>query len=62
MPAKTTAPALTADQAATVGRARALLGEPHGHDAADLAYRLGRVEFYLGDLLALVATLTSDAR
>lgn len=58
----TTTPALTASQRATLDRARALLAQDHGHDAGSLAYRLGQVEYYLGDILTLVDQIAQDAR
>ncbi|HEY6309471.1 MAG TPA: hypothetical protein VIY52_01495 [Streptosporangiaceae bacterium] len=45
---------------ARLARARELLAEPHGHDLYDLAKRGGALEWRLGDILDLVARLTSE--
>lgn len=56
MDARTTPP-LTQCQQGSLDRARGILAQEHGHDAASLAYRLGQLEWHLGQLLALVDQL-----
>jgi hypothetical protein len=51
---------LTESDKRAVARARELLAEPHGRDAYDLAKRVGALEWWLGDILGLVARLTSE--
>lgn len=57
--ADTTPRALTPDQARQVERARQVLAEQPGsmYELADMAGRIGRLEWHLGELLALVAEL-----
>lgn len=56
----TTTASLTADQAARVEDARAVLaGEPVSmYELGDLANRIGRLEWHVGELLALIGELT----
>ena len=49
--------ALTTDQQARVAAARELLDAEHGYDAAELAPRVGRLEWHLAEMLALVGEL-----
>ena len=58
MAASITTPQLTPVQQATVGRARAALQEEHGTDVHDLSVRIGQLEWWLGDILALVDSIT----
>jgi hypothetical protein len=44
---------LTADQAATVERAREILGQPHEYDLAGMASRTGKLEWALREMIAL---------
>jgi hypothetical protein len=56
----TTTARLTAAQAATVERARKVLGggePPSMYELGDRAVRIGALEWYLGELLALVGQL-----
>jgi hypothetical protein len=55
-----TIPALTPAQAATVEQAREVLAQPSGTDAYGLAKRVGALEWWLGDILALVAQLAES--
>ena len=50
-------PAFTADQAARVERAREVLAEPAAYEPADMAGRIGRLEWHLEELLRLAAQL-----
>ena len=54
------APALTADQAARVERAREVLAEPAVYEPAAMAGRIGRLEWHLEELLALVGQLGGE--
>ena len=56
--ASTTTSALTPDQAGRVNRARQALAETHGTDAYGLACRVGQLEWWLGEMIALVGQLT----
>ena len=49
---------LTPDQQGRLDRARAVLAEPHGYDAGDLAAHIGRLDYWLRDVLSLVGQLT----
>ena len=49
---------LTNDQQGRLDRARAVLAEPHAHEPADMAERIGRLEWQLDEMLALIADLT----
>jgi hypothetical protein len=51
---------LTESDRRAVARARELLNESHGHDLYDLAKRIGALEWWLGDILGLVARLTGE--
>jgi len=53
----TTGPVLTPDNARRVERARAVLAEPRAYDPLEMAGRIGRLEWHLQELLALVAGL-----
>jgi hypothetical protein len=44
---------LTEAQAATVERAREVLGRPHEHDLAGMAARIGALEYHLREMIAL---------
>jgi hypothetical protein len=61
--ARTATPALTADQAVIVGQARAALSQepPSMYELADMAGRIGALEWHLGELLALVGQLADGA-
>lgn len=48
---------LTPDQAQRAERARAVLAEKHGYEPANMAGRIGRLEWHLQELLALVGEL-----
>jgi hypothetical protein len=54
---------LTADHAAVVERARAVLTEdsPSMYELGDMAARIGRLEWHVGELLALISDLTAKA-
>jgi hypothetical protein len=54
------AQAIAADQQATVSRAREALGRPSGYETADLAERIGVLEYHVRELLALVGQLTGQ--
>jgi hypothetical protein len=41
-------------------RAREVLSQEHGTDVSGLAARIGKLEWWLGDLLALVVQLAGD--
>lgn len=49
---------LTPDQKGRTERARAVLGEAHEYDAGSLAAHIGKVEYWLRDLLSMVDDLT----
>lgn len=49
---------LTPDLAKRVERARAVLDEPHDYEPADMAARIGKLQWHLGELLALVGELS----
>jgi hypothetical protein len=51
---------LTPYQQGTLDRARALLAQEHGHDLEAMAYRVGALEYRLGDMLALIDSLTAE--
>ncbi len=53
----TTAASLTPGQAQRVEAARRVLADPPAHEPMDMAARIGRLEWHLGELLALVAEL-----
>ena len=57
-----TIPALTANQAARIERARTVLAEPQTYEPADMAGRIGRLEFHIEELLALVGNLSGRTR
>jgi hypothetical protein len=61
MNATTARPALTADQAQRADRARQVLAEqsPSMYELVDMAERIGRLEWHLGELLALVDELAA---
>lgn len=48
---------LTADQAQRAERARAVLAEPSAYEPAEMAGRIGRLEWHLEELLSLIADL-----
>jgi hypothetical protein len=48
---------LTGDQAASVERAREVLGQPHEYDLAGMAARIGALEYHVAELLALAEYL-----
>ncbi len=52
---------LTPDQQGRIDRARAVLAEPHGYDAADLAAHIGKLDYWLRDILSLVGQLAEPA-
>ena len=60
MTTTTTKTALTPSQAGRVDRARRALAREHGSDIGELAYRVGQLEWWIGDLLALIDDLTGD--
>ncbi len=49
--------ALSEDQKVRVARALEVLGERHGYSPEDLSGQLGRVKYWLRDMLALVEQL-----
>lgn len=54
---------LTKDEARRLQRARAVLASGEtGHDIGDLAARIGRLEWWLGDIVKLVESLTGQDR
>lgn len=55
-----TIPALTPAQAARAARARQVLTEDYGDGTYALAVRVGQLEFWVKDLLALVDELDQD--
>lgn len=55
--ASTTTSALTPDQAGRVDRASRALAEAHGTDAYGLACRVGQLEWWLAEMIALVGQL-----
>ena len=57
MSVKSTIPALTPAQAATLDQAREVLARPHGSGTHELAGRVGALEWHLAELLALVGQL-----
>jgi hypothetical protein len=50
---------LTPDQKTQIGGAREVLGAKTGYDPAEMAGRIGRLEWHLGELLSLVEHLTA---
>jgi len=53
---------LTAGQAQHVERARAVLTDPPAHEPAGMTDRIGRLEWHLGELLALIGELAGQER
>jgi hypothetical protein len=51
---------LTESDKRAITRAREVLNETSGHEPYDLAKRVGALEWWLGDILGLVARLTED--
>jgi len=49
---------LRQDQAGRIGRARQALAASHGNDPAELAYRIGVLEWHLAEMLALLDGIT----
>ena len=49
---------LTPDQKGRTERARAVLGEAHEYDAGSLAAHIGKLDYWLRDMLSLVGQLT----
>ena len=49
---------LTPDQKSRTERARAVLGEAHESDAGSLAAHIGKLDYWLRDMLSLVGQLT----
>jgi len=49
---------LTNGQAQHVERARAVLTDPPAYEPADMAARIGRLEWHLQELLALIGELS----
>jgi hypothetical protein len=54
------APRLSPYQAGRVDRARQALAQDRGPEVEDLAYRIGRLEWWLADMLSLVDQLTGQ--
>ena len=58
----TTSTQLDRYQQASLDRAADVLAADHGYDPDAMAYRIGQLEWHLGELLTLVGQLIKDAR
>ena len=52
---------LTPDQKGRTERARAVLGEAHEYDAGSLAAHIGKLDYWLRDMLTLIGDLAEPA-